>query len=219
MRKYAFILLLFSPCALWAQNLGDTIYSTINRLRLEKADTIIRFGLPDYNVFIDDTLSGMGIVHPFEIEYLLYKVNNKTYSLKFESYCNMNCDNSGTVVSKRYEIAGDSLFSWIQNRLTLIKGEEIYPYVYLLNNSNYSYYVPFKHSHEASYFVGVYTNGEDICKQFNPDALEKNIRQIPDNLNYDNNHRTMLREFYFLLKDFFENTDKKYIFPELPSSL
>lgn len=212
-RSACFVIFLLYTGAVWGQfGIGDTIYSTIVKLREEKVDTIIRFGLPDIHFFRNDTVAGLGVIHPWSIEFLVYRKDHRIYSKKFVDYCDENCESHRMAVSRPLEIMNDSIFSWVRMRLDTIRREEIHPYVYLIKTDDRTYYEPYQVHHWGQYFVGVYITGEDICKQINPNDLEKNIRQIPENLNYENNWRTKLRELYLLFLDFFEKADSSYRF-------
>jgi hypothetical protein len=222
MKFIVLLFLIFCSNLLKAQSpLSDTVYNEIRNLRKNNIDTIIRFTLPDFHDMNNSKLVGIGTVHIWEVEYLIFKKNNKVYSKKCVHYCNSDCTNIEIAFSQPMEIYLDSLFDFLNKFIKQIESEEIYPYISQIKtpqSETYVYDIIASHP-EPRYLVGVYYQNEDIVKIINENALSEQLNEYqPKNLNYQSNIQTKLSVLFKNLKVVIEQKDDLYNFKKINSN-
>lgn len=210
LKSYCVVALVFCFHQIHGQGLDSPIKSEIEVLHRQKVDTIVEIRYPRSD--FDDTLTGIGIVHPMDRRYLIYKINNRVCSKKFEEHCNSDCSDMVVSVSKVYESANDTLFRWLQAYLDTVRHEDLCPYISKQMINGIEVYIPLHIDHVARYHIEFYINNEQFGKLVEPVDLTKASFGQSDNLNYDYNHRTKLSDFFYLLTGYFERIDSKYIF-------
>ncbi|GGB24375.1 hypothetical protein [Puia dinghuensis] len=197
----------------WGQpEFHDTLSIAIERLKAEKMDTVVQFDLPGYGLLRSDTLIGIGEVTMFQVHYLVYWRKGATFSQKFVEYCTKDCENLVFAVSLPLEIKEDTLIPWFRTHIDTILKEDIYPYIYLQRYKGVDHYDVFRPSHTPTYYIRICTVTEDIGKTVDDNDLQKEVRNFPENLNYETNRRTSLSILYHKLDEFFSILDKRFRF-------
>jgi hypothetical protein len=193
---------------------GDSVYSYIKKLLTNKTDTVIRFELPRSRVPITKKIEGIGKVMCFATGYIFYCQQNNLLCQTFIEYCDSNCQNFKSSMSKPLRMTNHELPKFINSNYGRLEKENIYPFIMKSFDTTVhkDIYTTLYSSHPPISLIGVYTKTDDLIKTINEDDLEKSIHNMPENINYDYNIQTKLRQLYILLNAIIENIDGKFKF-------
>ena len=188
------------------QNVQVTTGSTTSECIDDAESFVILFALPFgyiYEDFSHDTALRKKIWGVFDVVYLIYKSDGKLYSVQSISHCSADCSHTVSTRSLPSRFTATALYDSLIKHRFIMANESVLPYTYQSFDDS-TKIDTMRATHPPYFTIGVYGRSDTAIKHFNPHYFEEKIFQnIPRNLNYEINQRSLTYKYFIMLKTYF----------------